>query len=187
VRVVLLGPPGCGKGTQAARLAAREGWLHLSTGDLLRKAAAEGSALGRRAAPIMAAGALVPDDLVTALVVERVGKAAPDAGFVLDGYPRTVGQADDLDRALAPRGVEAVVRYVLDDGEVVRRLLARGRADDTEAVVRERLRVYRAQTEPLVLRYRRASVLRDVDGAGTVEQVEERTRAALGLPAGVAS
>src|SRR5688572_19942546 len=121
MRVVLLGPPGCGKGTQAQRLCAREGWLHLSTGELLRRAVEERSDLGRRAAPIMAAGALVPDDLVTALVVERLKGGGAERGFVLDGYPRTVGQADALDAALGARGVEAVVRYVLKDDEVVRR------------------------------------------------------------------
>jgi adenylate kinase len=181
VRVVLLGPPGSGKGTQAQRLSAREGWLHLSTGDLLRAAVSEGTALGRRAAPIMAAGDLVPDDLVTALVVERVGRAGPGAGFVLDGYPRTVGQADDLDRALGDDGLDAVVRFVVPDAELVSRLLSRGRADDTEAVVRERLRVYRDRTEPLVERYRRAGLLRDVDATGPVEAVEGRTRDALGV------
>ena len=186
MRVVLLGPPGSGKGTQPARLAAREGWLHLSTGDLLRAAVAAKSPLGRRAEPIMAAGGLVPDDLVTALVVERLATPEARDGFVLDGYPRTVAQADAVDRALADRGVEAVVRYVLADEEVVRRLLARGRGDDTEAVVRNRLAVYRAQTEPLVARYRERRLLRDVDGAGTVEQVEDRTRRALALRDGVA-
>jgi adenylate kinase len=181
VRVVLLGPPGSGKGTQAQRLCARDGLLHLSTGDLLRAAAAEGSDLGRRAAPVMAAGGLVPDDLVTALVAERVRRAGPGAGFVLDGYPRTVGQADDLDRALGDDGLDAVVRYLVPDAELVRRLLARGRADDTEDVVRERLRVYRERTEPLVARYRRSGLLRDVDALGPVEAVEERTREVLGV------
>jgi adenylate kinase len=187
LRVVLLGPPGCGKGTQAARLREREGWLHLSTGDLLRQAVTDDSALGRRAAPIMASGALVPDDLVTALVVERVAAAPQGTGVVLDGYPRTVGQADALDAALAPRGVEAVVRYVLPDAEVVKRLLARRRPDDTPEVVRERLEVYRRQTEPLVARYRAKGVLRDVDGLGSVDEVEDRTRRALDLPSAVRS
>src|SRR5262245_61441679 len=110
MRVVLLGPPGCGKGTQASRLCAREGWLHLSTGDLLRAAVRDRTPLGLRAEPIMASGALVPDDLVTALVVERLRSPGAAAGFVLDGYPRTVAQADAVDGALGARGIEAVVR-----------------------------------------------------------------------------
>jgi adenylate kinase len=188
MRVVLLGPPGSGKGTQAARLCAREGWLHLSTGDLLRAAVADRTPLGLRVEPILASGALVPDDLVTAIVVERLRSPAAREGFVLDGYPRTVAQADSVDAALGAAGIEAVVRYVLPDAEVVRRLLARGqgRADDTEAVVRTRLDVYRAQTEPLVARYRARRLLRDVDALGTVEEVEERTRRALALAGGVA-
>lgn len=180
MRVVLLGPPGCGKGTQAQRLCAREGAVHLSTGDLLRAAVAAGSDLGRRAAPIMAAGRLVPDDLVVGLVRERL--EAPDAarGFLLDGFPRTLAQADALDAALgAPRAVQAVVYYRVADDVIVRRSLARGRADDTEPVLRERLRVYRAQTEPLVARYRAAGVLAEVDASGSVDEVEALTRAAV--------
>lgn len=186
MRVVLLGPPGCGKGTQAERICAREGWLHLSTGELLRAAVRDRTELGRRVEPIMAAGRLVPDELVTALVAERLRSPAARAGFVLDGYPRTTAQADAVDAALAPGGLDAVVRFTVPDAEVVRRMLARGRSDDTEEVVRGRLDVYRAQTEPLVARYRAKGVLRDVDATGTVEQVEERTRRALDLPSGVA-
>ena len=178
MRLVLLGPPGCGKGTQAQRLCVREGILHLSTGDLLRAAVAAGTALGLQAKPIMAAGRLVPDDLVIGLVRERI--AAKDAanGFLLDGFPRTVGQADALDAALGTRGLEAVVYYVLADETIVRRSLGRGRSDDTEPVIRERLRVYRAQTEPLVARYRKAGLLEEVDAAGSMDEVEALTRAA---------
>ena len=183
MRVVLLGPPGCGKGTQAVRLCAREGVIHLSTGDLLRAAVAKGSPLGLRAKPLMDAGKLVPDDLVVALVRERI--AAPDAkkGFVLDGFPRTVPQADALDASLTGASgdgaLEVVVYYVLHDEEIVRRSLGRGRSDDTEPVVRERLRVYRAQTEPLVARYRKGGLLEEVDASGTMEAVEAATKSAV--------
>jgi adenylate kinase len=179
VRIVLLGPPGCGKGTQAARLVAREGIVHLSTGDLLRAAVAAGTDLGRRAKPIMDAGRLVPDDLVIGLVKERIAKPDAARGFLLDGFPRTVPQADALDAVLGARGLDAVVYYVLGDEEIVRRALGRGRADDTDSVVRERLRVYRAQTEPLVARYRSAGLLREVDASGSMDDVESATTKAL--------
>jgi adenylate kinase len=179
VRVVLLGPPGCGKGTQAVRLCAREEIVHLSTGDLLRAAVAKSTPLGAKAKPFMDAGKLVPDDLVIGLVKERI--EAPDAkqGFLLDGFPRTVPQADALDASLGAQGIEVVVYYVLGDEEIVRRSLGRGRSDDTEPVIRERLRVYRAQTEPLVARYRASRLLAEVDASGTVDEVEALTSAAL--------
>jgi len=179
VRLVLLGPPGCGKGTQAQRLCAREGVVHLSTGDLLRAAVAKGTPLGLRAKPFMDAGRLVPDELVIGLVRERID--APDAakGFLLDGFPRTVVQADALDASLGAQGVQVVVYFVLGDEEIVRRSLGRGRSDDTEPVIRERLRVYRAQTEPLVARYRKAGLLEEVDASGSMDQVDALTRAAL--------
>ena len=186
VRVVLLGPPGCGKGTQAERLKAREGLLHLSTGDLLRAAVAAGTPLGLRAKPLMAAGKLVPDDLVIDLVRERIAHDGQGRGFLLDGFPRTVPQADALDRVLASMGasLDVVVYYVLGDEEIVRRGLGRGRADDTEPVLRERLRVYRAQTEPLVARYRAAGLLEEVDAAGSIDDVERLTTAAIGRRTG---
>ncbi|MBL9085663.1 MAG: adenylate kinase [Planctomycetia bacterium] len=180
MRLVLLGPPGCGKGTQAARLCAREGVVHLSTGDLLRAAVAAGTPLGLRAKPIMDAGKLVPDDLVIGLVRERLEAKDAAKGFLLDGFPRTIPQADALDRELGrDRALQAVVYYVLGDEEIVRRSLGRGRSDDTEPVIRERLRVYRAQTEPLVARYRAAGLLAEVDASGSMDQVEALTKAAV--------
>ena len=184
MRIVLLGPPGCGKGTQAERLAARAGILHLSTGDLLRAAVASGSALGKKAKPFMDAGKLVPDDLVIGLVQERIEKPDAAKGFLLDGFPRTVAQADALDAALCDEGIEHVVYFVLDDAAIVRRSLGRGRSDDTEPVVRKRLEVYRAQTEPLVARYRKARLLREVDASGTIDQVETLTKKAIEPPVG---
>lgn len=179
MRIVLLGPPGCGKGTQAQRLCAREKVVHVSTGDLLRAAVAGGTPLGLKAKPIMDAGRLVPDDLVVDLVRERIARPDAAAGFLLDGFPRTIPQADALDVALGRSGVQVVVYYVLGDEEIVRRSLGRGRSDDTEPVIRERLRVYRAQTEPLVARYRKAGLLEEVDASGTMEQVEAATKAAV--------
>jgi adenylate kinase len=179
VRVVLLGPPGCGKGTQAARIRAREGVLHLSTGELLRAEVAAGTALGKQAKALMDAGRLVPDDLVVELVKARIGSPEAAKGFVLDGFPRTVAQADALDRVLRDRGLDVVVYYALPDETIVKRSLGRGRTDDTEDVIRERLRVYRAQTEPLVARYRAKGLLATVDASGGVDEVEAATKRAL--------
>jgi adenylate kinase len=184
MRIVLLGPPGCGKGTQAERLAARAGILHLSTGELLRAAVAAGTPLGKRAKPFMEAGKLVPDDLVIGLVKERIEKPDAAKGFLLDGFPRTTAQADALDAALGAAGIEHVVYFVLDDATIVKRSLGRGRSDDTEPVVRKRLEVYRAQTQPLVARYRESGLLREVDASGTVEQVEGGVKKALAPAAG---
>ena len=132
-----------------------------------------------KAKPYMDAGKLVPDALVIGLAKERIEKPDAAKGFLLDGFPRTIPQADALDAALGSRGIEAVVSFVLADEEIVRRLLLRGRADDTEPVIRERLKVYRAQTEPLVARYRMAALLVEVDGSGSIDQVEALTTKAL--------
>jgi adenylate kinase len=185
LRVVILGPPGCGKGTQATRLCARERIVHLSTGDLLRDAVAKKTTLGAKAKPFMDAGGLVPDDLVIGLVLERIEDADARKGFLLDGFPRTIPQADALDAALGARAIEVALYYTLSDDENVRRLLGRGRSDDTEPVIRERLRVYHTKTEPLVARYRASRLLAEVDASGTVEQVEAATKLALSRrPAG---
>ncbi len=176
LHVVLLGPPGCGKGTQAERLKTREGLLHLSTGDLLRSAVAARTPLGLKAKPLMDAGKLVPDEIVIGLVRERIAGPESAKGFLLDGFPRTIPQADALDAVLGAHGIDVVVHYVLGDDEIVRRGLGRGRADDTEPVLRERLRVYRAQTEPLVARYRKAGLLVDVDASGSMDDVDRLTK-----------
>jgi adenylate kinase len=185
MRIVLLGPPGCGKGTQAERLAARAGILHLSTGDLLRAAVAAGTALGKQAKPLMDAGKLVPDAVVIGLVKERIEKSDAAKGFLLDGFPRTIAQADALDAAVGAKGIEHVVYFVLDDETIVKRSLGRGRSDDTEPVVRKRLEVYRTQTEPLVARYRKTGLLREVDASGTIDQVEAGVKKALEAPRAV--
>src|SRR5262245_5405090 len=135
----------------------------------------------------MDAGKLVPDDLVIGLVKERIAEPDAKKGFLLDGFPRTVPQADALDASLGAQGVEAVVYYVLGDETIVKRSLGRGRSDDTEPVIRERLRVYRAQTEPLVSRYRAAGLLREVDASGAVDQVEALTKSALARGVGARS
>jgi len=183
-RLLFLGPPGAGKGTQAQQLAAGHNLLHLSTGDLLRAEVAAGSALGQEAEAVMARGELVSDALVLAIVRSRLEQqaAAGGGGWLLDGFPRNVVQADALGVLLEELGqqIERVVLMELDDAVLVQRLLARGRADDNEAVIRHRLEVYRQQTEPLIAYYRERELLASVEAAGSVEAIAERIEAVLG-------
>ncbi|MFE1593239.1 adenylate kinase [Nocardia sp. NPDC058705] len=180
MRVVLLGPPGAGKGTQAVLLSEKLGVPHISTGDLFRANISQQTALGREAQKYMDAGDLVPSDVTNRMVEARV--AEPDAanGFVLDGYPRTVDQADALKKILEHHGTEldAVLCFVVAEDTVVERMLARGRADDTEDVIRNRLRVYREETEPLLEYY--DGLVVTVDGIGEVDEVNARALKALG-------
>jgi adenylate kinase len=183
-RLLFLGPPGAGKGTQAQQLAARHGLLHLSTGDLLRAEVAAGSALGQEAAAVMARGELVSDALVLAIVRSRLEQqgSAGGSGWLLDGFPRNVAQADALAALLEELGqqIELVVLMELNDGVLIQRLLSRGRADDNEDVIRHRLEVYRQQTAPLISYYREAGLLQAVQANGTVDQIAERIKALLG-------
>ena len=182
-RLLFLGPPGAGKGTQAQQLAARHGLLHLSTGDLLRAEVTADSSLGQEAAAVMARGELVSDALVLAIVRSRLEaqSAAGGSGWLLDGFPRNVTQADALATLLEDleQQIELVVLMELDDGVLVQRLLSRGRADDNEEVIRHRLEVYRQQTAPLISYYREAGLLQAVEADGTVEQIAERIEALL--------
>lgn len=179
-RVVLLGPPGAGKGTQGQVLCQRLGVPAISTGDMLREAVADGSELGGKVQGIMASGALVDDATMAEVVRERLAK--PDAlkGFLLDGYPRTLPQAETLAGILrqAGRELDAVLLVDVPADELVRRTLLRGRADDQEDVIRERLRVYREKTAPLIGYYRERGLLREIDGNRPVEEV---TAGMLGL------
>jgi adenylate kinase len=176
-RLLLLGPPGSGKGTQAAKLVEAFGIPQISTGDMLRAAVAEGSELGQQARGFMDRGELVPDDVVIAAAGERLAQDDARNGFILDGFPRTAEQAKALDRLLEESGVhlERCVALVVDVEEVVSRLLRRaeieGRSDDNEETIRNRMRVYREQTEPLVTYYRKQDLLAEVKGQGSVDEV----------------
>ncbi|RMH02089.1 MAG: adenylate kinase [Planctomycetota bacterium] len=164
VIVVLLGPPGAGKGTQAAAAAAaRTGWTHLSTGDLLREEVAAGSEVGRRAACYMERGDLVPDEIMVEMVSRRCQNLDPGGLLLLDGFPRTLPQAEALAGPATGRAVRLAVYFTAPDEVLVRRLLGRGRADDDEATVRHRLAVYHETTEPLVGFYQRQDLLRRID------------------------
>jgi adenylate kinase len=184
-RLLLLGPPGAGKGTQAERLVRALGVPQVSTGDMLRAAVKAGTAVGRQANSYMIRGELVPDEVVIAVARERLGQPDASKGFILDGFPRTAAQAEALDRILEEQGVslERCVALCVDEDELVQRLLKRkeieGRSDDDEATIRTRMRVYREKTQPLLDYYRRRGVLANVDGEGDVEEVAERLREAL--------
>ena len=185
-RVVLLGPPGAGKGTQAHLLCLRLGVPAISTGDMLRQAVANGSALGQRVQGVMASGALVDDGLMAEVVRERLARADARKGYLLDGYPRTLPQAETLAGILRESGrdLDAVLLVDVPEDELVRRILLRQRGeDDTEEVVRERLRVYREKTEPLIGYYRERGLLREIDGDRPIEEVASRMFDALGAEA----
>jgi adenylate kinase len=192
MRLILLGPPGAGKGTQAQRLVSKHGIVQLSTGDMLRAAVAAGTEIGLRAKAIMDRGELVPDDVVVAIIADRIDQPDARNGFVLDGFPRTVAQAQALDRLLAERGLEldAVVHLKVDEGILLGRIekrvadmTARGetlRADDNPEVLRGRLAAYRAQTAPLIDYYAGTGQLKAVDGMAPIEDVARELERELG-------
>jgi adenylate kinase len=176
-RILLIGPPGSGKGTQAHRLSGQLHIPEISTGDMFRSHLANGSPLGREIKEFLDAGNLVPDNLTTAMLRERLHERDARNGFLLDGYPRTVSQLDDLDGILDAAGtsLDAVVEITAHDDEIVRRLLLRseveGRSDDAEDVIRHRLELYRQETEPVIERYGRRALLVSVDGTADIEAV----------------
>lgn len=183
MRILILGPQGSGKGTQARRLAEGRGIAHVATGDILRAAVADRTALGLRVAPILERGDLVPDDLMIELIRERL---EPEDGFVLDGFPRTVPQAEALDAMLAEIGkpLDAVVLLEVSDevagGRLRGRAVEEGRTDDSPEVIANRLRLYHELTKPVVERYRAAGALVEIDGAQGVAAVAEQIEQALG-------
>jgi adenylate kinase len=184
-RFLLIGPPGAGKGTQAAKLADAFNIPAISTGDIFRENVKNETELGKQAKAFMDRGEYVPDSLTNALVSDRLDWADAAEGFLLDGYPRTADQVEELDRILSTKGdsLDAVVLITADTDEVVRRLLNRaleqGRADDTEEVIRRRLEVYAEQTAPLIEVYTNRQLVVEVDGLGAVEEVTSRIIEAL--------
>jgi adenylate kinase len=181
LNVLLIGPPGAGKGTQARLLVERYGIPQISTGDILREAVASGSEIGRRVAATMAAGDLVPDEIVIRIVEDRIARPDCAKGFVLDGFPRTVLQARALDAVLErmDRSALRVILIEVPEAELTRRILSRGegRADDAEGTVQRRFRVYRTETAPVLAHYRRSTAR--VDGIGSIEEIAERIEQAL--------
>jgi adenylate kinase len=187
MRLVLLGPPGAGKGTQAARLASRGGTPHIATGDIFRANVAEGTRLGRRAQRYIDSGDLVPDEIVIAMVMHRLAEPDCQDGFLLDGFPRTVAQAEALDRRLAElrTPLDAALNFELAEEELFRRLAGRSaalhRSDDTEQTIRHRLEVFAHKTRPLIDYYRHRNLLVGVDAVGAIPRVHARIDAALAV------
>ena len=181
-RLLFLGPPGAGKGTQAQRLAEQHQLMHLSTGDLLRAEVRAGSDLGQQVEAVMARGELVSDALVLAIVGERL--KTPASGWLLDGFPRNLAQAEALDVLLndLEQPLQRVLLMELDDDTLVSRLLNRGRPDDTEDVIRHRLHVYRDQTAPLIQHYDALGLLTRVPSHGSVDEVARSIESGLGVP-----
>jgi adenylate kinase len=181
VRVVLLGPPGAGKGTQALKLSEKLGIPQISTGDLFRKNISEGTPLGVEAKRYLDAGDLVPSELTNKLVEDRIEQPDAADGFILDGYPRSVEQARALDEMLKNHNtrLDAVLEFAVSEQELLDRLKSRGRADDTEEVIHNRMQVYRDETEPL-LEYYSHNNLQTVDAVGSLDEVFARALRALG-------
>lgn len=185
MRLVLLGAPGSGKGTQASRLTAELGVPHISTGDMLRAAVAAGTPMGLQAKAVMASGQLVSDDILLGMLQDRLGHADAQAGFILDGYPRNLAQADALDHLLTGMGrpLDAVIKLDVPNAVIVNRceirFKAEARADDNPDTVRKRLAIYAEQTTPVAAFYARAGKLQVVDGVGELAEVTARIKRAL--------
>ncbi|MEO6019819.1 MAG: adenylate kinase [Knoellia sp.] len=185
MRLIILGPPGAGKGTQAARIAEHFGIPAISTGDIFRANIKSGTELGKKVQEITASGGYVSDDITNAIVEDRLAQDDCEPGFLLDGYPRTTGQVTALDAMLAKTdlSLDTVLALTVDEDAVVSRLLKRaeteGRADNTEKVIRERQAIYRRETAPLTDVYAERGLLVEVDGLGEMDEVTERITAAL--------
>ena len=181
MKLILLGAPGAGKGTVAKLLTAIDGSVQISTGDILRGAVQAGTDLGKEAEGFMKRGDLVPDSLIMGIMEKRLQEPDCAKGFLLDGFPRTIAQAEALDAMLAEKNtpLHIVLELQVPEEELFNRLAGRGRADDTPDVIKQRLVAYRQQTEPLLQYYAKSELLKSIDGLGTIEEISDRAKAAL--------
>ncbi|HEV3144227.1 MAG TPA: adenylate kinase [Gemmataceae bacterium] len=186
MRVVFIGPPGCGKGTQAKLVCDRMGLAYIGTGDILREEVRLSTPLGKQVEPYQKSGQLVPDTLVNDVVAERFRRPDRPQRFVLDGYPRTVAQAKALDKVLAAQELplQAVIHFQVDDEEVVKRLVARNRADDLEETVRNRLQIYKDTSPEMLSYYQKRGLVHEIAADGPIETVYKRIAHVLQTPAG---
>ena len=182
MNIILFGPPGCGKGTQAVNICESISVPHLSTGDMLRKAVASESEIGKQAKKIMEDGGLVSDEIVLSIVKERVANEDCNSGFVLDGFPRTVNQAEGLDLLLGKtKKINFVLRIKVNEDDILKRLIERGRSDDKPEIIKNRFKTYNSQTQPLIPFYEDKRILVNIDGMQKIEKVFEDIKKAIGI------
>ena len=179
MKLLFIGPPGAGKGTQAALVAKRLGIPHISTGEMFRDHVARGTDLGKRVKAIMEEGGYVPDDITVAMLAERLDQPDAARGYILDGFPRTGAQVEALDELIGRDGLDRVVLFDVNEDDIAARMLSRGRADDNEETIRNRFKIYQEQTAPLLGTYQDRRVVVTVDGMGKVDEVTDRVLKAV--------
>jgi adenylate kinase len=181
LRIILFGPPGCGKGTQAIFISETLSIPHLSTGDMLRSAVSAGSQIGLKAKKIMESGGLVSDEVVLSIVKERIEKNDCENGFILDGFPRTVNQAKKLDKLLSDDcKLDCVLRLRVDEEEIIQRLIDRGRGDDKPDIIKNRFKTYNSETQPLIPFYEERKILFNINGMQIIEKVSDDIKKVIG-------
>ena len=182
MRIILFGPPGCGKGTQASFISESLSIPHLSTGDMLRSAVSSGSEIGLKAKNIMESGGLVSDQIVLSIVEERIEKNDCAKGFILDGFPRTVNQAEKLDLLLSVNHkLDFVLRIKVDEEEIIKRLIDRAREDDKPDIIKNRFKTYNLETQPLIPFYEERKILFNINGMQKIEKVSEDIKKVIGV------
>ena len=181
MRIILFGPPGCGKGTQATFISESLSIPHLSTGDMLRSAVSSESEIGLKAKNIMESGGLVSDQIVLSIVEERIAKHDCEKGFILDGFPRTVNQAEKLDLLLSTnQELDCVLNIKVDEEEIIKRLIARAREDDKPDIIKNRFKTYNSETQPLIPFYEKRKILFNVNGMQEIEKVSDDIKKVIG-------